>query len=101
MKQRCKEDGKAEADGEMIMFTYLGKKKNVRNATVSDGSSTLRDDGSGNQSYILIPGKLVASQIMAVALIETEKKNAFPSEGRGAGVTQVETNPTRHGTQHV
>ena len=56
-KRRCKKDDMAEAGEKMIMFTYLGKRKNVRNATVCNGSINLCDDEDTPFSYILIPTK--------------------------------------------
>ena len=48
-KQKYKKVDKAEAGEKMIMFTYLGKRKYVRDATVSNGSINLFDDESGSQ----------------------------------------------------
>ena len=97
MKQRCKEYDMAEADEEMIMFTYLGKRKYVRNATVSNGSVNLCDDENtpfcGTQSYILIPTKLVASESGGpeVAHNETDERTADASESGGPEVAHNET----------
>ena len=83
-------DNKAEADGEMIMFTYLGKKKNVRNATVTNCNGSIKlcadeEPVCDNQSYILIPGKLVASKsrVIAGAPDDKDKKTKDASKSKG------------------
>ena len=98
MKRRCRKDDTAEADEEMIMFTYLGKRKYVRNATVSEGSNIkLCDDENtpfcGTRSYILIPTKMVASESGGpeVAHNETDERTADASESGGPEVAHNET----------
>ena len=51
-KQKYKKDDMTEAGEKMIMFTYLGKRKYARDATVSNGSINLFDDEFGPQEMV-------------------------------------------------
>ena len=76
------EDDPAEAGEEMIMFTYLGKKKYVRNATVSNGSINLCDDESDPQEMVASQSKDTAHKTDEDALksggttVEIHKRTA-------------------------
>ena len=102
LKKQCKEDDMAEADGEMIMLTYLSKKKNIRNVALSaDRTINLGEYEEvpvyihGTQSYILLPAKFDPQEMelptyrstaaASVAHIETDVSTA------AASVTHVET----------
>ena len=102
LKKQGKEDDMAEADGEMIMLTYLGKKKNVRNVALSaDRTIHLGEYEEvpvyvhGTQSYILLPAKFDPQEkelptyrstaAASVAHIERDVSTA------AASVTHVET----------